>query len=290
MFRVPLVLLQSPVQGAVYGAGVEALMQAFVTYTLRPYMARVEQEIHRKLLKDSEKKVLFAEHLTAALLSADLQSRYAAHVQGRSWGFLSINDVRRMENMDPLPGPEGDEYIVPANYVPADKVGQLAVTTTKTPADGAEPEDEPAEELADEPAEDDSRGLLEPLLIRQLDKLVDQQIVEVRRALDKKDLAEFAEWLEARYKTIQGLVTDVCGAAIETVFRSGGEKCSAEREMEWCWSYAEASKKEIENTSRLSVDRDADSRTAVLMLMDGWKKDRARVMAASIFEEVRHAA
>jgi len=41
---------------------------------------------------------------------------------------------------------------------------------------------------------------------------------------------------------------------------------------------------------RLSVDRDMDSRTAVLMLMDEWNKHRARTLAASVFEEVRHAA
>jgi len=290
MFRVPLVLLQSPVQGAVYGAGVEALMQAFVTYTLRPYMARVEQEIHRKLLRDSEKKVLFAEHLTAALLSADLQSRYAAHVQGRSWGFLSINDVRRMENMDPLPGPEGDEYIVPANYVPADKVGALAVTATQVPTDDAEPEDEPAEEPTDEPAEDDSRDLLEPLLLRELTKMVSRQATDIRKALDSKDAAAFSTWLETRYKSVPEWLADICGAALNAVYRARGEQHPAEREVEWCWTYAELSKREIEEAMRLSVDRDMDSRTAVLMLMDEWNKHRARTLAASVFEEVRHAA
>jgi hypothetical protein len=33
----------------------------------------------------------------------------------RQWGFLSVNDIRRLENLDPIPG--GDIYLQPLNMI-----------------------------------------------------------------------------------------------------------------------------------------------------------------------------
>ena len=38
---------------------------------------------------------------------------------GRQWGWLSVNDIRRLENMPPVPG--GDIYLQPLNMVDAGK-------------------------------------------------------------------------------------------------------------------------------------------------------------------------
>lgn len=51
------------------------------------------------------------------LLRGDQQSRYEAYALGRQWGFQSANDIRRLEDMVPIPG--GDEYLVPLNMLPA---------------------------------------------------------------------------------------------------------------------------------------------------------------------------
>jgi hypothetical protein len=59
---------------------------------------------------------LFAEHLTAALLRGDLGSRYNAYSIGRTGGWLSVNDIRDMENMNPVA--DGDGYLQPLNMAP----------------------------------------------------------------------------------------------------------------------------------------------------------------------------
>lgn len=51
------------------------------------------------------------------LLRGDQKSRYDSYAVARQWGFLSANDIRRLEDMVPITG--GDEYLVPLNMLPA---------------------------------------------------------------------------------------------------------------------------------------------------------------------------
>ena len=78
----------------------------FLTYSLLPWLIRLEQALYLDddLFPD---KSLFPEFLTDGLLRADTASRYAAYVQARQAGWLSANEIRRMENLPPVPG--GDE-------------------------------------------------------------------------------------------------------------------------------------------------------------------------------------
>ena len=85
----------------------------YVVSTIRPWAVRWEQSINQRLLNGSEE--FFAEHLMDGLLRGDLQSRYAAYAVGRLWGWLSVNDIRSLENMNPIK--EGDAYLQPLNMV-----------------------------------------------------------------------------------------------------------------------------------------------------------------------------
>lgn len=97
----------------------------FVIYTLLPWIKRHEQAKTRDLLLPSERKQYFIEYNVAGLLRGDQASRYAAYAVGRQWGWLSINDIRRLENMPPVKG--GDVYLSPLNMVDASKPIPLPV-------------------------------------------------------------------------------------------------------------------------------------------------------------------
>ncbi|WP_175663065.1 phage portal protein [Burkholderia ambifaria] len=101
----------------------------FVIYTLLPWVKRHEQAKTRDLLLPSERKQYFIEYNLAGLLRGDQSSRYAAYAVGRQWGWLSINDIRRLENMPPVEG--GDIYLSPMNMVDASKPQQLPVGKTE---------------------------------------------------------------------------------------------------------------------------------------------------------------
>ena len=90
----------------------------YVTDSLMTWMVRWEQECRRKLLTPAERKTMRVEHLVAALLRGDLKTRYESYAIGRQWGWLSPNDIRRLENMNTIEA--GDTYLTPVNMVPAE--------------------------------------------------------------------------------------------------------------------------------------------------------------------------
>jgi HK97 family phage portal protein len=90
----------------------------YVVHTLGPWIAAIEQSAERDLLIGEDQDKYFVEFNVSGLLRGDIKTRWAAYAQGRQWGWLSINDVRRLENMDGI-GPAGDVYSTPLNMVPA---------------------------------------------------------------------------------------------------------------------------------------------------------------------------
>jgi len=72
------------------------------------------------------------------LLRGDMKSRFDAYAVGRQWGFLSANDIREKEDMNPVAG--GDEYFAPMNMVPADMLREI-----NQPKPEPKPLEEPAQ-------------------------------------------------------------------------------------------------------------------------------------------------
>ena len=87
----------------------------FVTDTLRPWLVRWEQAISRDLILNRGR--FFAEHNVNGLLRGDTEARFRAYAIGRNWGWLSANDVRRLENLNAID--EGDIYLQPQNMAAA---------------------------------------------------------------------------------------------------------------------------------------------------------------------------
>lgn len=87
--------------------------RALVVRCLAPWARRVEQSMNLALLSAESRKTLFIEHDLAGLLRGDLKSRYDAYRVGREGGWLSSNEIRRLENLSEIPG--GDTYLEPLN-------------------------------------------------------------------------------------------------------------------------------------------------------------------------------
>ena len=110
-------------------SNVEHLGIEFVTDTIRPLLVNIEQEFNYRLFEDDA----FCEFLVDGLLRGDTATRYAAYATARQWGWMSANDVRRLENMNPLPDEQGDVYYIPMNMIPADKIESYEPKTTVEP-------------------------------------------------------------------------------------------------------------------------------------------------------------
>jgi HK97 family phage portal protein len=113
-YRIPNMMLNMTGANSTY-ASVEAFGLQFYTYTLYPWLVRWEKSVSMQLLLERERKRLVAEHQMAAILRGDTTSRYASYGTGRQWGWLSVNDIRYFENMNPVEG--GDTYLTPSNMM-----------------------------------------------------------------------------------------------------------------------------------------------------------------------------
>ncbi|MSV23704.1 phage portal protein [Selenomonas sp. WCA-380-WT-3B 3/] len=88
----------------------------FVKYTLNPWVVRWEQSLQKALLNSTEQKRYFIKFNVDGLLRGDYQSRMAGYAVGRQNGWLSANDIREMENMNPIPEEEGGNlYLINGN-------------------------------------------------------------------------------------------------------------------------------------------------------------------------------
>lgn len=85
----------------------------YVIYTMAPWLVKIEQAITRDLFSDTDSKTHFAEFIVDALLRGDIKSRYEAYYKGRMGGWLSVNAILGMENMNHIEN--GDTHIVPLN-------------------------------------------------------------------------------------------------------------------------------------------------------------------------------
>lgn len=133
-YRLPSMMLNLDGANSTY-ASVEAFGLQFVLYTLYPWLVRWEKAISMQLLLERERKELFAEHLMTALLRGDTATRYQAYATARQWGWLSVNDIRELENMNPVEN--GDVYLSPLNMVetgrPADRPARGVIQRTFLP-------------------------------------------------------------------------------------------------------------------------------------------------------------
>jgi len=90
----------------------------FVKNTLNPWVVRLEQAMNMALLSPAERKKLVIKFNLDGMLRGDYETRMKGYAIGHQNGWLSVNDIRRLENMNPLPqGEGGDEYLVNGNMM-----------------------------------------------------------------------------------------------------------------------------------------------------------------------------
>jgi len=105
-------------------SNIEQQSLEFVMYTLDPWVVRWEQAIKRALFTESEKKQYFVKFNVDSLLRGDYVSRMNGYAIGVQNGFLSTNDIRKLEDMNDIPDELGGNlYRTNGNMVPLKSVG-----------------------------------------------------------------------------------------------------------------------------------------------------------------------
>lgn len=132
IFRVPPHLVQS-MEHATF-SNIEHQSIDFVVHTLTPWLVRFEQAIIKDLLLPDEQDMYFPKFNVDGLLRGDYQSRMQGYATGISNGFLSPNDIHRLENMDLIPAEKGgDDYYLNGGYVKLEDAGKAVKAPDTTP-------------------------------------------------------------------------------------------------------------------------------------------------------------
>lgn len=148
----------------------------FVVYSLMPWLKRWEEALTLRLLTREERKRYFIEHNVSGLLRGDIKTRYEAYKTGIGNGWLTVNDICRMENLNPI-GPAGDEHFMPLNMTTIERLAEGEPEPAEAPAQL--PNDD-AQEAADFIAQ--QLGLTQTSIASGFDAIAAKLDGEARRA------------------------------------------------------------------------------------------------------------
>jgi HK97 family phage portal protein len=115
MFRVPPHMI-GDLDRATF-SNIEHQSTEYVVYSVQPWLRRIEARALVSLLLRRDQDRYFAEFLVDGLLRGDSVSRNQAYSTARQWGWMSVNEIRQRENLNPVDG--GDVFLQPMNMVEA---------------------------------------------------------------------------------------------------------------------------------------------------------------------------
>lgn len=156
IFNVPPVLVQDFSRATWSNA--EHADLAFVKHTLLPWLTRIETALDMSLLTDAERREYFFRFKVQGMLRGDNAGRAAFYHSGITDGWMTRNEARALEDLDPLAGL--DEPLTPV----------AAAQVVDAPADEPKPA---KDDSADDDAENlQARAIAHVAAGRVLDRLI----------------------------------------------------------------------------------------------------------------------
>jgi len=194
----------------------------FVTHSLRPWASILEQRMQLSLLTPQERaQGYYIRHNLEGLLRGDIRTRYDAYAIGRNWGWLSVNDVRALEDLNPIE--EGDVYLQPMNMVEAGAPGEVPlqeaeesdIVRTKPMQSRRSKMSEHTRRNADQRLK--MRDVYRPLIRDATQTIVKGEIRAIRKAVQEnlRGASSLGAWVEQYYGPgLQSTVERVLGPVI----------------------------------------------------------------------------
>lgn len=129
-FRVPAWMIGHMTKTTSWGTGLEQQNIGFLTYTLRPWLSRIEQRVKMSLIKPGDRGRVFAEFNVDGLLRGDSAARAALYAVFAQNGIAERDWIRRKENLPKYEGEGGDKLTVQSNLIPLDDLGKKPADQT----------------------------------------------------------------------------------------------------------------------------------------------------------------
>ncbi|MGE0191180.1 MAG: phage portal protein [Planctomycetota bacterium] len=204
-------------------SSLDALNTDYVVDFLTPQVQTWEEEIAAKLLTEDEvAQGLFVRFVLQGLLRGDVSTRIAYYAAGYRDGWLSQNDIRDLEDMNPIEDAAADEYRVQAQMTKLEDAGAKPKDTPAPPPNRPPPEDD------EEEAEAAWRGIraeaaaLRPMLLHTATLLAKKESHEFAAAMKRNGQNPTAldQWAWGFYAKLRERVVEAfepAGLAIDAI-------------------------------------------------------------------------
>lgn len=122
-FRVPPWMVGHTQNSTSWGTGMEQQMIGFLSFTLLPWIKRIEMCANRRLLRPDERRRFYVKFNPEGLLRMDSAARAAFYSSMTQNGIYTRDECRLKENMPPEGG-NAAKLTVQSNMLPIDKLGE----------------------------------------------------------------------------------------------------------------------------------------------------------------------
>ena len=122
-FRVPPSMVGHSEKSTSWGSGIEQQMIGFLTFTLAPWLKRIEQAIDKDLLTPADRTRYYAKFSVEGLLRADSAGRASFYSTMVNNGVFTRDEVRELEDREPMGG-NAAVLTVQTSMAPLDDIGQ----------------------------------------------------------------------------------------------------------------------------------------------------------------------
>jgi len=186
----------------------------YVQDALLPWTNRHEAEAERKLLAPAERGRVQVKLNLNSLLRGAIEKRTESYVKGRQWGWLSANDVRAWEDLDPLAPAVGDVYLTPMNMIPTELLAENARAKSAPPPSGS-PGEPPA---APEPDPETQPGAhVRPVVRDAIRRCLQREYSHANRAPASLDNVQaYEQWGQKFYDKHPAYCADALQPACES--------------------------------------------------------------------------
>lgn len=140
-YRVPPFMVGYTEKTTSWGTGLEQQNIGFLTYSLRPYLKRIEQAIWKSLISPNMRPTRFAEYNLEGLLRADSKGRAALYASAAQNGWMTRNEIRDKENVPRCDDANANKLTVQSNLLPLDDLGKNPPAQTPPASENSGHED-----------------------------------------------------------------------------------------------------------------------------------------------------
>jgi len=127
-FRVPPFMVGHSEKSTSWGTGIESQMIGFLTFTLAPWLKRVEQAISKDLLTPVDRMRYYPKFSVEGLLRADSAGRSSFYSSMVNNGIFTRDEVRLLEDREPMGG-NAAVLTVQTSMAPLDTLGKQQIAS-----------------------------------------------------------------------------------------------------------------------------------------------------------------